>query len=218
MPPKKNAIVAILVAKTVEVKKTAEVYETNSNRFTTFSTALTSTKIRCFHCTLQYNRRPVPALITDMYIIKNRLTFKITGYCCSFSCASAYVYSYSKLNKLNSTETKVLIDNLLMYYFMCFGVRINAFLPSPNKEILQEYGGSTSAESFLKRALAHDMSRVEGKFASDISTTECEQYCIMYKKHEDKYFKDKTAAEFLSGFNMIEERTVKNEEFEISIH
>jgi len=97
-----------------------------------------STNLRCWHCTLHFDTVPC-GLPTDCDGEK----FKVCGCFCSFNCMVAY-------NQKSRNSHKWEISSLINQMYKKIFKESKNILPTPDYELLEEYGGKLSREDYRK--------------------------------------------------------------------
>ena len=95
--------------------------------------------IRCWSCDFTFTSIPVfiPLAMKQNEDIWN---ISVLGNFCSFNCACRYIIDF--LNK-------DLLNNLIKLYFLFYNVKVYEIEPSPNRLLMEKYGGYMSEEEFL---------------------------------------------------------------------
>lgn len=96
------------------------------------------TKLSCWWCTYGFNN--LPAFIVEKF---NNNNYYVFGNFCSFNCAIAYILKDDEFkiqNRLSLTKK---------LYYELYDTKENIF-PSPQKELLDKYGGPMNIEEYRK--------------------------------------------------------------------
>jgi len=97
------------------------------------------TKIKCWHCTHNFNGPPF--FIPDAYI---NGYFYVFGCFCSLNCAATY-----NLHTLNDSRTKTRHSLILILFHKIFGAH-NKLVYAAKKELLEDYGGIMTITEYRK--------------------------------------------------------------------
>ena len=101
--------------------------------------------ILCWYCTLNFSNKP----IFIPYSI-NKTNIDIYGNFCSFSCC----YKYININYKDDEKKRCnYINNLKYLYKNMYNKDIDMINESPNKELLDRFGGDLSPEEYKKLIL-----------------------------------------------------------------
>ena len=90
--------------------------------------------IRCWVC--DFTSKSIPVFIPlTMKQTENSWNISVLGNFCSFNCACRYIIDYLD---------KELLNNLIKLYYLFYKVKIYKIEPTPNRQIMEKYGGIIS--------------------------------------------------------------------------
>jgi len=93
--------------------------------------------IKCWHCTCSFTTIPIFVPGRDISIVN--------GIFCTFSCAEAWIESQP------ITQQWEMRKQLRELYYIFNKTRVSVIIPSLNKSMLKEYGGTLNHAQFSKR-------------------------------------------------------------------
>jgi len=100
-----------------------------------------NTKIACWWCS--YNFDTTPIFVPERFY-NNK--FYVFGCFCCYNCAVSYIFS---MNDYKVWDRYSLLKKI---YYITHGSNIN-FIPAPEKEILEKFGGSVSIDEWRKNTI-----------------------------------------------------------------
>ena len=97
------------------------------------------TNIRCWTCDFTFTSIPIFIPIS-IRRGDDEWNISVLGNFCTFNCACRHIIDY-----LNPD----LLDSLIKLYYLFYNVKINKIEPTPQRQIMEKYGGYMSEEVFL---------------------------------------------------------------------
>ena len=97
--------------------------------------------IRCWTCDFTFTSIPV---FVPLSIKQNesKWCISVLGNFCTFNCACRYIIDYLHRDLLN---------NLIKLYDLFYNVKVLKIEPSPNRHIMEKYGGFLTEEQYLSQ-------------------------------------------------------------------
>jgi len=127
------------ISEDILYKNIQVIYDEIPEVFTGVETWVKKTNLKCWFCDNCFNGSPIFIPDTVITTIENdikKFNINTIGNFCSFNCAAAYIELYYLSNK--KTEKHNLLKLL---YKIIYGVIIHEIIPSPQKTLMQQYGG-----------------------------------------------------------------------------
>jgi len=99
----------------------------------------------CWYCSLTFTNIPI-------FIPKsiNKTCIETYGNFCSFGCAARYVNIYYRHDDKKRCQY---INNLKYLYFKLYNTEIDIIIESPEKELIDKYGGPLTPEQYKKQII-----------------------------------------------------------------
>tara|TARA_B110000263_G_scaffold246551_1_gene257767 strand:+ start:9462 stop:9986 length:525 start_codon:yes stop_codon:yes gene_type:complete len=101
--------------------------------------------LSCWYCCLNFNNKSIfiPKTIKKEYI-------EVYGNFCSFGCALKYINIYYKLDDNKRCQ---IINNLKYLYKEFYKTNIDIIIESPDKELIDKFGGHLTQNEFKKKII-----------------------------------------------------------------
>jgi|TARA_Y100000389_G_C17428738_1_gene501206 hypothetical protein len=119
-------------------------YDKLKTQYTNYET-WENNNLVCWNCSLSFVNKPI---FIPKTIQKGHL--ETYGNFCSFGCAAKYVNIYFRYDDKKRCQN---INNLKYLYFNIYGVEIDIITESPEKELIDKFGGPLTPEQYKKQII-----------------------------------------------------------------
>ncbi len=120
-------------------------YDKIPTQFSSLDTWISTTNLRCWHCTLKFKNTPW-FIIDNINQTSNGVVYDITGNFCSIGCLYAYVSIH-----YNKREHFDIYNSIKKLYKIFYNKSISEIAPSPDKTNLKIYGGNLEISEYQKK-------------------------------------------------------------------